>query len=555
MDLHQFSNGRPGLAGRMRGPVAMTARLQIRTFAGTLIVSIIAWLAFTLPDHPDAIGWQALFRLPLEWPLVMLLLLFSPPQLRKSVALISGLFLFLVLFLRLADIGTQAAFQRPFNPYLDIKMMADGWNLMSGTVGMLAAFAGILVAVLCLVLLLLVFLRAARWLAETQRPTRSWLILAFSAVALAGGAAYLGNVPRIDARMPSYLSGRLALVVKSVKDMHVFEVALAKGVEPRQGNGLFAGLKDRDFVLIFVESYGRSAIEDPRYAGLAVPRLEAVERQIREAGLVSASAWVTSPTVGGLSWLAHGTLLSGLWIDSQARYDRLMISNQPSLNRLFAEAGWKSIAAMPAITMAWPEAAYYGYRQILAAADLQYRGKPFNWVTMPDQFTLAAFEQFGRVPARAAGEKVMAEIALISSHAPWTPVPRLVAWEAIGDGSVFNEQATSGDPPSVVWSDPQRVRRQYIETIDYSLQTLGSYVTRFSKDTVFVILGDHQPAAIITGPNASRAVPIHVISADRDFIARFEAQGFNAGMVPGERAREWPMNEMRQVLIDLFSAS
>ncbi|MEC9463149.1 MAG: sulfatase [Pseudomonadota bacterium] len=526
---------------------------SIRPLAGILLVAAIAWLAFTLPGHPDAIGLDAFARLPLELPLLMLLLLLVPSTWRKITALTCGLLLLIILCLKFADIGTQAAFQRPFNPYLDIKMLVDGWNLMSGTVGPLVAFAAIAAGILSLVLLLALFLIAARWFSNISRPGRSWLVLTLVGITLAGGtAAYLG-VPRVEARLPSYLKNRLTLVVRSVQDMHVFESALASGEGPKTGEGLFTAIEDKDFVLIFVESYGRSAIDDPRYADITRPRLEKVEADISAAGLASASAWATSPTVGGLSWLAHGALLSGLWTDSQARYDRLMISRQPSLNRLFSDAGWKPIAAMPAITMAWPEAAYYGYRQVLAAADLEYRGKPFNWVTMPDQYTLSAFERLGRAPARAAGEKVMAEIALISSHAPWTPVATLVDWDDVGDGTIFNAQAESGDPPSVVWADPERVRRQYIQTIDYSLETLGSYMARFGEDTVFVILGDHQPAAIITGPDASRAVPIHVVSSDRELISRFEREGFSPGMLPMEQTREWPMNAMRQVLIDLFS--
>lgn len=525
----------------------------IRPFFGALIVTFVAWLAFTLPDHPDAVALIAFARLPLEWPLLMLLLLVVPAALRRATAMVAGLLLLLILFLKTADIGTQAAFQRPFNPYLDIKMMADGWNLISGTIGAVAAFATIVFALLGLLALFLLFLSAARWLSDMPRPARSWTTAFLVAVGILGGTALMLEVPKVEARIPSYVSNRLALVVRSVEDMHVFEKALASGEGPRNGAGLFAGLGDKDFVLIFVESYGRSAVEDPRYASVTGPRLRTLQGQIEQAGLASASAWVTSPTVGGLSWLAHGTLLSGLWIDSQARYDRLMISDQPSLNRLFADAGWKTIAAMPAITMEWPEAAYYGYRQVLAAADLDYRGKPFNWVTMPDQYTLSAFEKLGRIPARTAGEKVMAEIALISSHAPWTPVPRLLDWASVGDGTIFNEQAESGDPPAVVWADPERVRRQYIQTIDYSLETLGSYMARFSKDTVFVILGDHQPAAIITGPNASRAVPLHVVSADKELVARFSAKGFTPGILPLQDTREWPMDAMRQVLINGFS--
>ncbi|MBU2328305.1 MAG: hypothetical protein KJ755_13275 [Alphaproteobacteria bacterium] len=36
---------------------------DIRPYLGVGLVSVIAWLAFTLPDHPDAIGWNAFLRL------------------------------------------------------------------------------------------------------------------------------------------------------------------------------------------------------------------------------------------------------------------------------------------------------------------------------------------------------------------------------------------------------------------------------------------------------------------------------------------------------------
>ena len=43
----------------------------------------------------------------------------------------------------------------------------------------------------------------------------------------------------------------------------------------------------------------------------SLPTLEAFEQRLAEHGLVAASGWLTSPTVGGQSWLAHGTLESG----------------------------------------------------------------------------------------------------------------------------------------------------------------------------------------------------------------------------------------------------
>ena len=46
-----------------------------------------------------------------------------------------------------------------------------------------------------------------------------------------------------------------------------------------------------------------------------------------------------------------------------------------------------------------------GFDRILAAADLGYRGLPFNWVTMPDQFTLAAFDRLVRLDAAREGRR------------------------------------------------------------------------------------------------------------------------------------------------------
>lgn len=526
---------------------------NLKAVVGAVLFSVTAFLAFTLPDHPDALGMDAFLRLPLEWPAIALLVLMTRGFLRRLIIYLCALLVFVVLFLKIADIGVQTAFQRQFNPYLDLKMLADGWNLISGTIGTPAALIALTGGILFFLLVVIIFLNSLRQMAEAQASLRSLLIGVFACIIAGAVSLFWVDKTRVELGTPTYLAGRLSLIVRSFADMRVFEHQLGAGLGPRDGGDLFQAVRGKDVFFIFVESYGRSAVDDPRYSGVTLPRLSATQTQIEAAGLQAASGWVTSPTVGGLSWLAHGTLLSGLWVDSQARYDRLMISRQPSLNRLFLQAGWHTVAVMPAITMAWPEADYFGYDQILSATGLEYRGKPFNWVTMPDQYTLFAFDRLALKPASLRGQNVMAEIALISSHAPWTPVPRLVDWDAVGDGSIFNNQATSGDPPSVVWANPERVRSQYIQTIDYSLATLGDFMARQGKGAVYIILGDHQPASIITGPDASRAVPVHIVTDDAQLLARFQKDGFTSGMTPVDATGERPMSELRQLLIEAFS--
>ncbi|MCO6187713.1 sulfatase-like hydrolase/transferase [Rhizobium sp. L1K21] len=523
-----------------------------------IFVTLISFASLTLPDHPNAFSVRAFFRFPVEIPVILLVLLLLPRRLAAAFAILSTLALFTLLFLKGADIGVQSAFQRRFNPYLDMKMLADAWNLLSGAIGQWSAGLAIALGAAAFLALGVLFFAAQRKIASF-RGTVWWGSLMAAFVLLAAGAVLWVAAPalpvRAELRGLPYLADRLALVQKSVADMRQFERDLQNTDPVAQTTNLFAGIKGRDVILVFVESYGRSAVEDPRYSPIMKPRLQSVEDQLQAAGFGAVSAWSLSPTMGGLSWLAHGTFLSGLWTDSQARFDRLMISRRESLNRLFKKAGWRTTAVMPAITMDWPEAAYFGYDQVLAAKDLDYKGKPFNWVTMPDQYTLSAFERLARKPAQAQGQPVMAEIALISSHAPWTPVAKLIDWNDVGDGAVFNAQAESGLSPREVWSDGDSIREHYIQTIDYSLQTLGDYIAHYGDDAVFIILGDHQPAPIVTGPDASRAVPIHIISRDKSLLARFLEHDFTVGMTPAVESEEIPMSEMRERLVQVLSAA
>lgn len=520
----------------------------------------IAFAALTLPDHPgDLLSLRPFLRLPLEIPLVGLALLLLPPRLGTVLAAVATIVVGALAFLKIADLGVETAFNRPFNPYLDIKMLGDGWNLFSGSIGTLPAALTLAAVIGAFLLVLAASFWSQRALARARGPTARIATVAFGGLLAAGILLWLfgpgaGLGPIADARALPMLGDRLALIAHTIADMSRFEKELAVQPELPPPDSRFQAVRGHDVVVIFVESYGRSAIEDPRYAPLIGPRLAAVERQLDGAGFASASGWSRSPTMGGLSWLAHGTLLSGLWVDSQARYDSLVKSRRPSLNRLFQEAGWRTAAVMPAITMAWPEASYFGYDDIFAARDLGYKGKPYNWVTMPDQYTLAAFDRLVRHAPGARGKPVMAEIALISSHAPWTPVASLIDWADVGDGTAFDAQAASGDPPEVVWQDHERVRKQYVETIDYSLRTLGDYIARFGDRAVFVFLGDHQPAPLITGADSSRDVPVHIVSRDKALVERFLEEGFSPGMTPAKDGPAPAMDTMRDRLIRVFSA-
>jgi hypothetical protein len=314
-------------------------------------------------------------------------------------------------------------------------------------------------------------------------------------------------------------------------------------------------LRGKDVIVAFVESYGRVAVEDPALAPQVGAVLDAGNRRLRAAGFASRSAFLTSPTATGISWLAHSTLQSGLWIENQRRYSELLASDRLTLSLAFRRAGWRTVAVEPANNRDWPEgASFYGYDRIYDARNLGYRGSAFSFASVPDQYTLSAFERSER--ATPGHTPVMAEIDLLSSHAPWAPIPEIIDWDDVGDGSVFGSTTGAGDPADIVLKrDRTRVRTDYQRSIEYSLNTLISYVeTHGDDDLVLVFLGDHQPAPVITGEGASRDVPITIVARDRAVLDRISGWGWQDGLKPGPQAPVWRMDTFRDRFLTAFGS-
>jgi hypothetical protein len=239
-------------------------------------------------------------------------------------------------------------------------------------------------------------------------------------------------------------------------------------------------------------------------------------------------------------------------VHDQVRYQALLASGRDGLFHIAQRSGFRTAAVMPAITMAWPEGARMGFDRILAASDLGYQGKPFNWVTMPDQFTLLAFDRLVRQQVDRE-QKLFAQVVLISSHAPWVPVPRMIDWNAVGDGRVFDAMATEGDPPDVVWRDRDRVRDQYRQAVAYSLEAVFGYATRLTAEKpLIVVLGDHQPAGFVAQEDRSD-VPVHIIGP-ASLVERTAEWGFAPGLIPPETLAPLPMENLRDLFVRSYSS-
>jgi hypothetical protein len=150
----------------------------------------------------------------------------------------------------------------------------------------------------------------------------------------------------------------------------------------------------------------------------------------------------------------------------------------------------------------------------------------------------------------------MAEIDLVSSHTPWTPYPHMIGWEAVGDGWIYTAMAEQGKAPDEVWPDQQSVKNVYGKTVEYSLQSVISFVETYGDDNlVLILLGDHQPSSVVSGRDASHDVPVTVISRDPTVSEQISSWGWQAGMNPNSRAPVWPMDSFRDRFLAAFGPS
>jgi hypothetical protein len=200
----------------------------------------------------------------------------------------------------------------------------------------------------------------------------------------------------------------------------------------------------------------------------------------------------------------------------------------------------------------WPQArSFYHYDQVYDARNVGYAGPRFGYATVPDQYTLKVFAD--RELTASPRAPVMAELDLVSSHVPWAPLPRLVGWDSLGDGSVFGPVRDRAATRAQVWRDPASVRAAYAESVSYSVDSLVELVQRAHDDNlVLVLLGDHQPSSVVSGPDASHRVPVTLVAHDPTVLHRISGWGWQDGMRPTPAAPVWPMEDFRDQVLTAF---
>lgn len=537
-------------AGRVRTVAAVTT---------TVLACLLVWFALVSPDQIRQISTQAFLRVPIEAVVLVALIVVLPPRPRKILVITFGVLLGVLTVIKIIDMGFFEVLNRPFDPATDMGYFGSVEGLLDLAIGHTYAVvfmvAAVVLGVAVLVFVPLGVVRLSRYAARHRTTSLRtagvlgvvWLLCAVFGVQIAAGA------PVASSSIAGLAYDQVRQVSDGIQDKSIMNRTAAN--DPYRNipaADLLTALRGKDVIIAFVESYGQTAVTGSSFSPEIDNLLTAGSSELSAAGYQSRSAFMTSPTFGGISWLAHSTLQSGVWIDNQQKYNDLVSTDRFTLSDAFADAGWRTVADVPSNEKAWPEGqTFYHYQQIYDQHNVGYTGPNFAYASMPDQYTMAAFQRLEL--AKPHHTPVMAEIDLVSSHTPWAPLPYMVPWYQVGNGSVFKGMPARGLQSTTVWQDGNSVRQAYGQSIAYTMTTLISYLQTFrDPNLVMLVLGDHQPATIVSGQGASHEVPVSIIAHDPTVIQDIASWGWQPGLLPGPDAPVWRMDTFRDRFLTAF---
>ena len=575
-----------GLPGRLAGMIAVAAALLLlaesfgrnviwlyRTGAGprtrqalrlaiTVLAVVLVWCDLVAPDRAWQFTPAAFVRIPVEALVLVAVALALPPWPRRIVAAVAGTLFGLLTLANILDMAFYEEIDRAFNPVHDWGSIGPALGVLRDAVG--TTLADIAVGALGLGLILLVGAITASTIHITTVAARH---RRGAVRGLAGLAAVWGLCAGLSLQLipgsPVASASAAGLAVAQVRatqaalsDPRRFEQAIhspdSEATVP--ASDLLTGLRGKDVIIAFVESYGQVAVRGTSFS----PGVDAVLRQgtasLTRAGWSAQSAWLTSPTFGGISWLAHSTLQSGLWVNSTQRYAQLVGSSRFTLSDAFDKAGWHTVSDDPSDDITWPPGtSFYHYDQLYDRRNVGYHGPTFSYASMPDQYVLAAFQRNELAPGH---KPVMAEIDLVSSHTPWAPLPTMVPWNKVGNGSIFDPMPAESESATTVWRNASTVRQFYGRSIQYSLHALTSWVTELNDpNLVLILLGDHQPHTAVSGAGANHDVPISIIARGPSVFRQIASWHWQDGLLPGPSAPLKPMDAFRSQFLGAFSTA
>jgi phosphatidylglycerophosphate synthase len=536
-------------------------RLALRLVVGVLAIALV-WGDLLAPDRAWLFTPAAFARIPLEGLVLVAVALVLPPRPRRIAAAVAGILLVVLTFAKILNMAFYEFDDRAFNPVFDWASIASALGAIRDSIGPALTYAALAALGLGLILLACAITAATIHIttvaARHRRATVRGLAVLTAVWAVCAGLSLqlIPGSPIASTSAAGLAVEQVRATQAAVQDQRLFEQTL-RSPDPEArvpASHLLTGLRGKDVIIAFVESYGQVSLQGTTFS----PGIDAALRQdnasLASAGWSTQSAWLNAPSYGGTSQLAHSTLQAGVWVNSTQRYAQLLGTSRFTLSDAFDKAGWRTVSDSPT-NGAWPPGkSFFHFDQLLGRYNVGYHGPTFSYSPMPDQYVFSAFQRLELAPGH---KPVMAEIDLTSSHWPWAPLPTMVPWNEVGDGSIFDSMPAKSESRIAVERNANLERQFYGKSVQYSMRALTSWVTELNDPSlVLILLGDEEPDTPISTPGrTSHEVPISIIAHDPSVFRQIASWRWQEGLLPGGSAPLEPMNAFRNQFLDAFNTA
>ena len=323
-----------------------------------------------------------------------------------------------------------------------------------------------------------------------------------------------------------------------------------------------------DIYLIKIESYGSIVQKDTLLRALHQPVMQQIESSLHQQGWLFASRESEAPVSGGLSWLSMSSTLAGMMIDNKSLYTAFLkhVDTYPHLVQYLNSNGYTTITLQPPNRErpGLPVENPYQFDHTIFFKELNYKGLPYGVWIIPDQYSLEFTHEF-YIEHQETPVFLFFETA--TTHAPWvTPPPLYSDWREL---NTMPPKAPDGDQTSNTLSLLDKIRSSYTnrfnrntsdthtsyyQAITYDLKVIESFIlNRANPNSVFIIMGDHQPPVL---KSSNFNTPIHIIARDSTLIQRLDAYDFKPGLLIQGRSQT-PLTHagVYSLLVDVLTTS
>ena len=251
-----------------RAGASPRARRAVRFTIAALALALL-WFTLLLPDRIYQISLGAFVRIPIELLVLVAVALVLPPWPRRIVAIVAGILFGVLIFAKFLNMGYYDLLDRAFNPVTDWAEIAQAKGVLQDAIGAKLTNVVAVVLVIGLALILGAIIAATIHLTAVAARHRRGTVRGLAALTAIWGLS-AGLSLQLIPGSPIASASETGLAVAQVRatqaalaDPRVFGQAI-HSPDPEAAipaSDLLTGLRGKDVLIVFVESYGQVAVQ------------------------------------------------------------------------------------------------------------------------------------------------------------------------------------------------------------------------------------------------------------------------------------------------------